>query len=305
MGDYAADLHLHSTESDGDRTPAEVAGEAASLGLRAFSLTDHDTIAGLSEARQAADIAGITLIPGVELTMRFTREYFTGSLHLLVYFTREMLEDEGFTEALREAMARGRGRHLVAARVERINRVFGPEGETPVLSRPLREQEIHACADNATRRHFAMVLTQRHGLSKDQVSRLIGNDSPAYVPSGVDPCHIQPVVQDWPVVASLAHPAAGSFPGDSHYKEVLPPLQTVQRLMPEFLDPEVLGIGALEAHYPGHTPHHERLLLDWADTLGLLVTGGSDAHDATQRPMGAAGMDDDELDALLERLRQR
>lgn len=305
MAGHAADLHLHSTASDGDRTPAEVAGEAAALGLRAFSLTDHDTIDGLAEARQAADVAGITFIPGVEVTMRFTLEYFTGSLHLLVYFTREMMEDRKFTGALREAMSKGRGSHLVAARVERINRVFGPGGETPVLSRPLREGEIHEYADNATRRHFALALSQRHGLSKDQVTRLIGNDSPAYVPSGADPCHIRPVIARWPVVASLAHPAAGSFPGESHYREVLPPLATVQRLMPEFLDPEVLGIHALEVHYPGHTPDHERLLLDWADSLGLLVTGGSDAHDATERPMGAAGMDDGELDALLSRLRQR
>ena len=305
MGDYAADLHLHSTASDGDRSPAEVAGEAASLGLRAFALTDHDTIDGLAEARQAADIAGITIVPGVEVTMRFTRDFFTGSLHLLVYFTRQMLEDDGFTGALREAMSKGRGKHLVAARVERINAVFGPAGETPLLKRPLREEEIHAYAENATRRHFAMALSERHGLSKDQVTRLIGNDSPAYVPSGADPCHIRPVIARWPVVASLAHPAAGSFPGESHYREVLPPLATVQRLMPEFLDPEVLGIHALEVHYPGHTPDHERLLLDWADELGLLVTGGSDAHDATQRPMGAAGVDDSELDALLSRLRQR
>jgi hypothetical protein len=54
----------------------------------------------------------------------------------------------------------------------------------------------------------------------------------------------------------------------------------------------------------GHTPDHERLLLDRADELGLLVTGGSDAHDATERPMGAAGVDDGELDALLARLRR-
>ena len=304
MADFAADLHLHSTASDGDRAPSEVAGEAAALGLRAFSLTDHDTMAGLKEARQAADIAGITFIPGVEVTMRFTREYFTGSLHLLVYFAREMMENGEFTGAMQEAVEKGRGSHLVRARVERINSVFGPEGERPLLARPLSDEEIHAYADNATRRHFALALSERHGLSKEQITRLIGNDSPAYVPSGVDPRHIHPVIRDWPVVASLAHPAAGSFPGDSHYKEVLPPLETVERLMPEFLDPEILGIHALEVHYPGHTPEHERLLLDWADELGLLVTGGSDAHDDTERPMGAAGMDETELDALLERLRR-
>ena len=84
----------------------------------------------------------------------------------------------------------------------------------------------------------------------------------------------------------LAHPAAGSFPGEGHYKEVLPPVETVARLLPEVLD---AGVRGLEIHYPGHAPEHKALLLAWAEKYDLLVTGGSDCHDSVNRPLGTAG----------------
>ena len=61
------DLHTHSTASDGSMTPSELVRHAASCGLRAVALTDHDTTMGLSEAQQEANEAGIELVHGVEL----------------------------------------------------------------------------------------------------------------------------------------------------------------------------------------------------------------------------------------------
>ena len=61
------DLHTHSTASDGSMTPSELVRHAASCGLRAVALTDHDTTVGLSEAQQEANEAGIELVHGVEL----------------------------------------------------------------------------------------------------------------------------------------------------------------------------------------------------------------------------------------------
>ena len=61
------DLHTHSTASDGSMTPSELVHHAASCGLRAVALTDHDTTVGLTEAQQAANEIGIELVHGVEL----------------------------------------------------------------------------------------------------------------------------------------------------------------------------------------------------------------------------------------------
>jgi len=121
-----------------------------------------------------------------------------------------------------------------------------------------------------------------------------------YIPSGIDPELLPPLLRRFHFVRILAHPAAGSFPGESHYKEVLPPLEVVERLLPEF---QTLGLDGLEIHYPAHTPAHRELLYGWLERLGLdLVTGGSDCHDARLRPLGVEGVTQQELDALRARL---
>jgi len=63
------DLHCHSSVSDGVLSPAEVVARAAANGVHVLALTDHDDVAGLAEAGVAADAAGITLIPGVEISV--------------------------------------------------------------------------------------------------------------------------------------------------------------------------------------------------------------------------------------------
>ncbi|HEY0663744.1 MAG TPA: 3',5'-nucleoside bisphosphate phosphatase [Thiobacillaceae bacterium] len=63
------DLHCHSNVSDGMLPPAEVVARAAANGVQALALTDHDDVAGLGAARAAADAVGMTLIPGVEISV--------------------------------------------------------------------------------------------------------------------------------------------------------------------------------------------------------------------------------------------
>jgi len=299
-----ADLHNHSTASDGEYTPAQLVSTAHGLGLKAIALTDHDTIAGVDEAKAAGHQIGLLVVPGVEVTLRFQRPFFVGSLHLLLYFSDDLLGDAAFRKALQEILSQGRGPALVEARVAAINREFGPQGRQPLLKRPLTAGEISSYSHNVTRRHFALALAEQHGIQdRAQVSAIIGNDSPAYLPSGIDMHLLHPLLAAFPVVRVLAHPAAGSFPGTSHYKEVLPPLEVVERLLPEFLDPDILGLDGLEVYYPGHTYRHRKLLLGWADRYGLLVTGGSDCHDSVQRPLGVAGMTQGELNRLLARVR--
>jgi len=282
-----ADLHTHTTFSDGEFTPSEIVQAAKELGFDTVSITDHDTTAGIAEALKTGMEEGVEIIPGIEITLRFRREYFTGSLHVLVYFKETLFNDPEFMRNLENIVSGGRGPALVEERVRSINEEFGPEGRTPLLSHKLTVEEISHYASNISRRHFARALSEIHGLSKEDITKLIGNDSPAYVPSGVDMEALREFFRRYPVIPVLAHPAAGSFSGEGHYKEVLPPLSTVERLLPEFLD---LGIRGLEVYYPGHSRKHIEYLLELAYRLGLVVTGGSDCHDATERPLLKPGL---------------
>lgn len=63
------DLHCHSNVSDGVLPPAEVVARAAANGVHALALTDHDDVSGIAEARVAAGATGLTLIPGVEISV--------------------------------------------------------------------------------------------------------------------------------------------------------------------------------------------------------------------------------------------
>jgi 3',5'-nucleoside bisphosphate phosphatase len=300
---FVADLHNHTVASDGEYTPQELVDKARELGLTAVGVTDHDTLAGLDEALEAGEKAGITVVPGVEVSLRFRRPNFVGTLHYLLYIPRDLLQDEAFRQMAMDIFSQGRGAGLVRARVQAINEEFGPQGRTPLLQRELTAEEIEALSPNVTRRHFAGALSQNHGLDKAQVSMLIGNDSVSYVPSGIDPLQLTPLLHEYPqLVRVFAHPAAGSYPGESLYREVLPDVEIVDALMPEFLDEDVLGLDGLEVYYPGHVQEHRELISQWAEEYDLIETGGSDCHDRVDRPLGVAGVDQQRLSVLLQLL---
>lgn len=300
--EITCDLHNHTTVSDGEYSPTAIVQLAGRLGLRAIGITDHDSIAGLEEACEAGLREGVTVIPGVEVSLRFRRTFFTGSLHLLLYFSRSRLRDDTFRNALNEILAQGRGVDLLRERIMAINAECGPNGSHPLLERDLTMEEIASYGQNITRRHFALALQEKHRMGDDLINTIIGNDSPAYIPSGVEMGLFPPFFQKYPIVRVLAHAAAGSFPGPNHYREVLPPLSTVERLLPEFIDPKTLGIDGIEVYYPGHTEEHQQILYRWAKQYGLIVTGGSDCHDSAIRPLGVSGMSSDEYDILVERI---
>ena len=285
MPDQRVDLHNHTTHSDGDATPQELVARARELGLAALGVTDHDTIKGLPEALEAGRAQGVEIVCGMELTLSFTEAFFCGSLHLLLYFPERLLARQDFRRCTAETLALGRGDALVRARLERINEHFAPGAAEPLLPRPLLAEDIYAHGHQISRRHFALALQQMGFGDRATMSRIIGNDSPAYIPSGAPMESLSGYLRRFPFVRVLAHPAAGSFPGDSHYKEVLPPFETVERLLPQIL--AGVGLDGLEVRYPAHTEQWERRLEARCQELGLpLATGGSDTHDQKLRPLG-------------------
>ncbi len=300
-----ADLHNHTTASDGDLTPDKIVEQAKIKGIKAIGITDHDTLNGLKEAIKAAKKYSIEVIPGVEVSIRFKRSDFTGTLHLLCYFTKKMLFDKKIVKELKNILEQGRGEKLVRARVNEINKFFGPQSfkmgqKNPLLKRDLEFEDIAAKSHNATRRHFAIVLKESFNITdSDTINTIIGNNSKAYLPSGIRLKEIIGFIQKNRILAVLAHPAAGSFPGQGHYKEVLPPFKIVEKIFPEFLE---AGIQGLEVYYPGHTDEYQNRLKSLALKHKLIITGGSDCHDRKERPFGVQGISQSQFKQFKDRL---
>jgi predicted metal-dependent phosphoesterase TrpH len=108
----AADLHAHSTVSDGTDSPAELVAAASAAGLGALAITDHDSTAGWAEAAESARRHGIALIPGIELS---TREQFT-SVHVLGY----LVDPENPAHVAETARIRAERLHRAESMVTRI-----------------------------------------------------------------------------------------------------------------------------------------------------------------------------------------
>jgi 3',5'-nucleoside bisphosphate phosphatase len=262
-----ADLHMHSTYSDGMNTPEELVNLARRCGLAAIALTDHDTVAGLAPARRAAVDTSVEVISGVEITC----EYRNNELHLLAYF----FDPEN--AALLNALERIR-----AARVERFHEMIerlrqrgvSIEGEGPAIlpSRP----------DSLGRRHLAELLVRQGKVSniREAFSRYLGERGGVIVPKiGLPIALALDLVRRSGGVAAWAHPAYDCT------RETLSELRS-------------LGLSAVEAEYPDTRSARIRELRAWAAELGLAVSGGSDCHGPGRRSVGACSITLDELEAL-------
>ncbi|MBA1146550.1 PHP domain-containing protein [Ectothiorhodospiraceae bacterium WFHF3C12] len=150
------DLHSHSTASDGALAPAQLVQRALAHGVTHLALTDHDTVAGIAEARGAASHQGLVLIPGVEISASWSGRH----LHIVG------LGVEPDQPALNQALEHIQG--LRADRARRMDEGLRRRGIEGVL------ESARGLAGDApvTRTHFARVLLQRgYGGSMDRVFR--------------------------------------------------------------------------------------------------------------------------------------
>lgn len=260
-----ADLHLHTTYSDGTYKPEEIIDLARRSGLAAVAVTDHDTVAGIAPARRAAAGSGVEVIAGVEITA----EYLDRELHLLGYFVRPN------DPALAAALERLREHRTVRFRdtLERLRRRGLLPGDEPVP------------ADASLgRRHLAARLVQagRVRTVHEAFRRYLGDRSELVVPKLRLPvAEAIELVRAAGGVASWAHPFYDDTRGD------------LGRL-------HGLGLQAVEVEYPTHRPSWARQLRAWAGELGLAVTGGSDCHGPGKRPPGSRSVTAAELTNLRQ-----
>jgi len=273
-----ADLHSHTTASDGEWTPSAVVEAAAARGLAALAITDHDTVAGLPEAIEYGGNLGIEIIPGCELTA------YEGAieLHILAYFI-DHAPGSQFTALLER---------LQHARKERALAMAAKLRTAGFLIDDADVLEAARGAASIGRPHVAAAIVKRgHAPSVNAaIVKFLLPGGAGYVEKlRLTPEDVFAAVRGSGGVTILAHP--GSAPHD----ELISPL--FRR-----------GLDGVEAFYRGHSEVNRRFYAGLARRYGKLTSGGSDFHGPTVRPgvsVGDGGIDGSTLNALRAAATQR
>jgi predicted metal-dependent phosphoesterase TrpH len=244
-----ADLHVHSSASDGTDPPAEVMRRAALAGLDVVALTDHDTVAGHAEAWAAA--GPVMLLPGMELSCRLDGR----SLHMLAYVFDPDQPD------LAAELTRIRDDRVLRARAM-VDRLAG-------LGVDVSWEQVAAIAGQAVvgRPHIARAMadsgaiaTPREAFTRDWIA----DGGRAYVGRyALDPARAIGLVREAGGVSVLAHPRAG--------RDTWVTNEQITRLA-------AVGLAGLEVFHPDQSEAERARLIALAHDLDLAATGGSDDH---------------------------
>jgi hypothetical protein len=244
-------MHCHSNASDGTRPPAEVMARALAAGLDAVALTDHDTVAGHREAAAALP-AGLTLVPGMELSCRLEGR----SVHLLAYLfdpaePRLAAERERIRSARRD-----RARAIVARLVD--------------LGAPVTWDEVSAIAGEGVvgRPHIARAMVAAGVVNDVEEAfgpRWLGAGGRAHVTRYAPaPADAVGLVRAAGGTAVLAHPRTAG-------RSLRLTDETIAALA-------AAGLAGVEVAHPHQDAADRAALTALAADLGLLTTGGSDDH---------------------------
>lgn len=270
------DLHSHSNVSDGLDSPAELARKMSVAGIDAFALTDHDSLAGLPEARAEAGRLGMELLSGAEISADFEGQ---DDIHILALLVEENDGPLLSRLAQRQAKRRARGERLAenivaAGYALDLDAIRADVGDG-VWGRP------HLAR--------ALVAAGHAGTMEDAFERFLKREHPWYVAS-----------EKWPAVDVVsAIRAAGGVSSLAHAVWYKDSEKLVHRLA-------AAGLDAVEVFHPDHGPEEEARLGHLVRELGLLATAGSDFHgvpEGRKHPGGVVGTA--EMLDLLQARRRR
>jgi predicted metal-dependent phosphoesterase TrpH len=242
------DLHLHTTASDGQLTPAQLIGLVARQGLQIVSVTDHDSTEGLDEAIQAAKhFPSLTVIPGIELSTDIPGT----EIHILGYFLD--YQDSRFQKT------------LVDFRLGREERGWLMVQKLKQLDIKIEWGRVKELSGGGAigRPHLAQAMLERGYVSsqKDAFDLYIGRNGPAYVErSKLSPADAVGFINSVGGVGVLAHP---TFVSNS--ERVVGDLKKV-------------GLAGIEVYYKDYSPEDVRKLSSLATRYDLVPCGGSDYH---------------------------
>jgi 3',5'-nucleoside bisphosphate phosphatase len=246
------DFHTHSHYSDGVLSPAALVERARSRNVGTLALTDHDTVAGLSEARAACDAAGLRFIAGVELSAQWRGQ----TVHLVGLKVDPA--HAAFNEHLSGVLARRRAR-------------LGEIGERLEKRARLPGRELAALAAGATaptRLHLARVLVDRgHAKdTQDAFDRWLNRDTAGHVPA------------EWPAfsAAMAVLRDSGALPVLAHPHRYRLSSGGLRELVAAFVQE---GGVALEASMAGMGSNDADRIASLCRRFKLLASMGSDFHD--------------------------
>ena len=255
MTSKIVDLHVHSTKSDGTFTPTELVKEAIKCGLNAFALTDHDTTAGLKEAKKAAEGTTLEVISGIELSC-----YQNGhEVHIVGLFLDE--DNPTFQAKLSD---------IINSRDHR-NELMMQKLCDAGFSITLNNLYEYFPNSVITRAHMARYLYETGQIPDIQTAfqKYIGDHCSCYVPrEKVTPYQAIDLIHSAGGLAILAHPLLYHL-GAENLKNLV-------------IDLKNHGLDGLEAIYSTYTAGEEREMKQLAREVGIAISGGSDFHGANK-----------------------
>ena len=245
------DLHVHSLISDGTLTPTELVHYAKAKNLRAFALTDHDSIDGLPEAHVAGQQLGIEIINGIE----FSTDYGKKDIHIVGLDFR--MDDPAFLEYIQEFIElRDERNRKMVNNLQKAGMAFTYEDLTSAF-----------LGSVITRAHFAKMMHMKGYVAtmKEAFERYIGDHAPYYVPrEKVSPQKAVSIIREAGGIPILAHPILYHLPETE-----------LDALTGSLVSAGLLGI---EAIYSTYGPYEEQSMKKLAAKYHLQVSGGSDYH---------------------------
>lgn len=271
MPPFRADLHCHSTCSDGSLSPYDLVQEAFSAGLQGLSITDHDTIAAYTLAAEAAQQNQVLLIPGVE----FSATLDDSSVHLLGYSFR--LASPSIQELCRRHAIRREERNREI--LEKLSR----------LGMPLTMEEVRSASEitgSIGRPHIALAMVQKKYVPNIQEAfkRFIGDRRPAFAKgSPVSAEETIAAIREANGLAIIAHPHLIQDPS----------------ILNKLLE---LPFDGIECYYARFSTESNAPWIDIASKRGWLITGGSDFHGSVKPtiPLGASWIGEEVFQRLYE-----
>lgn len=273
------DLHLHTTASDGRCEPPELVRRAWGAGIHILSVTDHDTVAALSETASMAAAYSIESVPGIEITAVWGER----DVHVLGYFF-----DPGSALLTR---------FLMDQRADRVRRVREMAAKLEELEKPIDVEGLTQPSATKPGRSVGRPLVARALVRAGHVSdvrqafdELIGEGRPAYVARrGTTPADVLDIIRQAGGIASLAHPG----------------LLGHDELIPELVQS---GLTAIEAYHSDHDPAMTAHYRAVATQYGLAVSGGSDYHGNAghrRNGFGVIELPEEQYSVLLERAKNK
>lgn len=245
------DLHLHSTHSDGTMTPSELVRKAADIGLSAISITDHDTVSALDEARNEGKACSVEVVSGLEISSKHRGL----DLHLL-----------GYDFDWRNASLVNNLKRLQVARDDRNQKILE---KLQKIGINITEQDLKDEAGDgvAGRPHFARLLIKSGVVKNNQqaFSNYLKTGRCAYVPRYV--LDVQEAIE-------MLHGAGGAA-------VLAHPIQlgcSYQELSGIVKELKQMGMDGLETFYPTQKGKTGKKIRELARKYQLLETGGSDFH---------------------------